>query len=114
MDSRPPSVALHDDDDNSIVEELWAAVDDLFQEQENDFIDQDEAALLGAPGPLFNTPATPIVKRLRMPMNPTLSFQCQSVVPSLISGPSLSPTLKPHLSPLSPVQQIIPDLKIEY
>ena len=75
-DSRPLSVALCDDDDDSVVEELWVAVDDLFQEQENDFIDQDEVALLGAPGPLFDTPATPIVKRLRMPMNPTLSFQC--------------------------------------
>ena len=107
-------MALRDDDDDRIVGELWAAVDDLFQEQENDFIDQDEAALLGVPGPLFDTPATPVVKRLRMPMNPTLSFQRWSVVPSLISGPSLSPTLKPHLRPLSPVRQIIPDLKIEY
>ena len=114
MDSGPPSVALRDDNDASIVEELWAAVDDLFQEQENDFIDQDEVALLGASGPLFDTPATPVVKRLRMPMNPTLSFQRRSVVPSLVSGPSLSPTLKPHLHPLSPVWQIIPDLKIEY
>ena len=114
MDSRPLSVALCDDDDDSVVEELCAAVDDFFQEQEHDFIDQDEAALLGAPGPLFNTPATPVVKRLRMPMNPTLSFQRRSVVPSLISGPLLSPTLKPHLCLLSPVQQIIPDLKIKY
>ena len=116
-DSRPPSVALRDDDDDSDKEELWAAVDDFFQDQENDFIEQDEAALLGAPGPLFDAPATPAVKRLSMPTNPTLSFQRRSVVPSLVSGPSLSPSvspLKPHPRPLSPMQNIIPNLKIEY
>jgi hypothetical protein len=63
------------------------------------------------PGPLFNTPATPVVKRPRTPMSPTLSFQCQNVIPTLVSRPSFSPSvspLKPPLHPLSPMWPIIP------
>ena len=117
MDSRAPSEALRDDDEDSDKEDLWAAVDGLIEEQENDFFAQDEAALLGAPGPLLDTPATPVVKRSSTQMNPTLSFPRQSVVPSLVSVPSLSPSvspLKPYPRPLSPMRRIIPDLKVEY
>jgi hypothetical protein len=55
-----------------------------------------------------------IVKRPSTPTSPTLSFQHLSVIPSLVSGPSLSPSvspLKPPLCPLSPMRPIITDLK---
>jgi hypothetical protein len=71
--------------------ELWDELEVLLQVQEDDLIEQDEAAPTAVPGPLFNTPATPIVKRPRMPMSPTLSFQCQNVIPTPVSQPLFSP-----------------------
>ena len=116
-DSRPPSVASSDNDTEDYAGELWDELDVLLRAQEDDLVEQDETALPGAPGPLFDTPATPTFKRPSTPTSPALQFQDQPIVPSLVSGLSLSPSvssLKPRLSPLSPMQPIIPDLKGEY
>ena len=116
-DSRPSSVASSDNDDEDCVEELWEELDVVLRAQEDDFVEQDKSALPGLPGPLFDTPATPVVKGPSAPMSPKLSFQRQSVVPSLVSGLSPSPSappLKPHLRPFSPMRPITSDLKGEY
>ena len=116
-DSRPPSVAVSDSDDESYGGEVWDDIDGSFEMQEGDSVEQGETALLGVPGPLFDTPVIPVVKRPNTPTSPTLSFQCQSVVPSLVSSPSLSPSvspLKPHLRPLHSIRPIIPDPKGDY
>jgi hypothetical protein len=41
--------------------ELWDELEVVLQVQEGDFIEQDETILTRAPGPLFDTPATPVV-----------------------------------------------------
>ncbi len=88
----------------------------VLEEQEPQFIEQDETALLVMPGPLFDTPVTPVVNRTRMPMSPKSLFQCPFIVPSLVSSPlqvsSASP-LKPHSCLLSPMQLITPYLQGE-
>ncbi len=117
LDSRPPSVASSDRDYEDYSEELWDHLDVLLQEGEDDFFEQDETALPGMPKPLFSTPATPALKQPSTSMSPTLSFPCQSAFPSLISGPSLSPSVspvKPPLHPLSPMWPIIPGPRTEY
>jgi hypothetical protein len=115
-DSRPPSVVSSgtDYDNEDYAGELWDELEVILRVQEGDFIEQDETVLMGAPRPLFDTPATPVVKRPSTPMSPTLSFQRLSVIPSLVSGPSLSPSvspLKPPLRLLSPMWPIVTDLK---
>jgi hypothetical protein len=115
-DSRLPSVVSSgtDYDNEDYTGELWDELEVVLQVQEGDFIEQDETVPMGVPQPLFDTPATPIVKRPSMPMSPTLSFQHLSVIPSLVSGPSLSPSvspLKPPLCPLSPMRPIVTNLK---
>jgi hypothetical protein len=88
-----PSVASSDSSDShydneDYAGELWDELDVLLRAQEDDFIEQYETAPTGV---LFDAPATPIVKGPSTPTSPTLSFQHQSAVPSLVSGPSLSP-----------------------
>ena len=118
-DSRPPSVASTDThyDNEDYAGELWDELDILLRAQEDDFVEQDEGAPTDVPGLLFDTPAAPVVKIPSMPTSPTISFQRQSVVPSLVFGPPLSPSvspLKPPLRPISPMRPIAPDLKVEY
>jgi len=118
-DNRPPSVASSGThyDNEDYAGELWNELDILLQAQEADFVEKDEAATTSAPGLIFNTPATPMFKRPSMPTSPTIVFQCQSVVPSLVSGPALSPSVsppKPPLRPLFPMRSIVPDPKGEY
>ncbi len=115
-DSGPSSVASSDND-NEDYKELWDELDTMFQMHEYNFIEQDETALPAVPGPLFNTPATPVVKRTTMPTSPAFSFQCQPAVPSPISSPSLSPSVSPLkrcLRPLPSMRPDIPDLKNGY
>jgi len=124
IENRSPSVASsgtnHDNEDNEdfaghdnekFEEEEWVEIVDMFQEQEEAFVEQDERAQIGL---LFDTPATPAVKRPSTPKSPTISLQRQSAVPSPMSGsphsPSLTP-LKPPLRPLSTMWPIVPDLK---
>ena len=116
-DSRPPSVASSDNDNEEDIQELWDVLCDILEEQERQFVEQDETALPVVPGPLFDTPVTPVVNGTRTPMSPKSLFQRPFVVPSLVSSPlrasSASP-LKPRSRPLSPMQLIIPDLQGEY
>ena len=107
--SRLSSVVSSDSSDThheneEYAEELWDELDVLLQAQEEDFVEQYEATPTGM---LFDTPATPIVKKRSVPTSPPLSFQRQSAVPNLVSGRSLSPSL----CPLSPTQPIVTDLK---
>lgn len=116
-DSRPQSPSSSDDESAVHAIELWEDIFDAFQAQEDEFVQQDEIALLVAPGPLFDTtPVTPVFKSPSTPMSPKPSFQRRSVVPSLVSGPSPSSSASPPKPrrPLSPIQVIIPDLKGEY
>jgi hypothetical protein len=115
-DSRPPSVVSSgtDYDNEDYAGELWDELEVVLRAQEDDFVEQDEAAPTGAPGSLFDTPAIPVVRRPSTLTSPTLSFQHQSVIPSLVSGPSRSPSvspLKPPPRPLSPMRPIVTDLK---
>ena len=117
-ESRPPSVASSDARDSHCDNEdyaggLWDEIEVLLQAQEDDLIEQYEATPTGV---LFDTPTAPIVKRPSIPTSPTLSFQHQSAVSSLVSGPSPSPSvspLKPLLHPSSPMRHIVTDLKGE-
>ena len=117
-DSRPPSVASSNSkdshyDNEDYAGELWDELDVLLQAQEDDLIEQYEATPTGM---LFNTPTAPIAKGPSMPTSPTLSFQRQSAVSSLVSGPSLSPSvspLKPLLHPSSPMRPIVTELEGE-
>ena len=127
-ESRPSSVASSDNDNEDHAGELWDELDAKFREEEDEFIELDATfrqqevnfveqneSLLGAPGHLFDTPATPEVKRTSMPMSPTFSFQRQSAVPSPVSGQSLSPSespLKLRLRPSSPMRPDNPDLEV--
>src|SRR5258707_2615990 len=116
LDSGHLSVASSDNDDED-YKELWDELDSMFQAHKYNFIEQDETALLAVPGPLFNTLATPVVKRTTTPMSPAFLFQCQPTVPSPISSPLLSPSVSPlkrHLRPLPPMWPDIPDLKNRY
>ena len=109
-DSRPPSVVSSSTHsyNRDYAGELWDELDVLLQAQANDLIEQDEASPTDVPGSLFDTPAAPIVKRPSMPTSPTLACKHQSGIPSLVSGPSLSPSVS-----LPPMQPIIPELKGE-
>jgi len=114
MDGMPLSTASSDNDSEASEQELWDELEDVLLAQETQFVEQDEIALLVAPGPPL---ATPVVTRSSTPMSPKLSFQRQSAVPSLVPGPSQSSSaspLEPHLRPLSPMRTIIPDLRSEY
>jgi len=120
-DSRLPSVASsggHNDNDD-YAGEAWVELDNHFQGEDKNFIEQDELDLTGEPGLLLDTPATPAAERPSTPMSPTVSFRCQPVVPSLVSGSPLSPTVSPlkppksPLRPLSTMRPIIPGLKGE-
>ena len=129
-ESRPSSVASSDKDNEDHTGELWDELDAKFREEEDDFVELDatfreqevnfverDESLLGAPGPLFDTPATPTVKRISMPMSPTFSFQHQSAVPSPVSSHSTSPSESPvklRLRPSSPMRPDIPDLEVGY
>ena len=82
--SRPPSVVSSDSSDShhdneDYTGELWDELDVLLQVQEDDFVEQDETTPTGM---LFDTPATPVVKRPSTPTSPTLSFRPHSAVPS--------------------------------
>ena len=102
MDSRAPS-PTSSDNGSEAQHELWDELFDVLQAQEDEFVEQDETALPVAPGRLFDTQATPVVKRPGTPMRPKLSFQRLSVVPSLVSSPSRSSSgspLKPHIRSL--------------
>lgn len=104
-DSRPPSVVPSDSSDMDYDNEdyagaLWEELNDLFEAQEGDFIEQDDADRMSM---LFDTPATPIAKGSITTMSPTLSFKQQSTFPSLISARSLSPSVSPLKSPLRPL-----------
>ena len=55
-DSTPPSVASSENYAEDSAIELWDELDVMFQVQEVNFIEQDESALLGLPGPLFDIP----------------------------------------------------------
>jgi len=117
-DSRPPSVVssgTHSDNED-YAGELWDELDILLRARGNDLIEQDEAGPTDVPGSLFDTPAAPIVKRSSTPTSPTLTCKRQSGIPSLVSGPSLCPSvsrLKPPLHPLPPMRPIVPELKGE-
>ena len=126
-DSRPLSVASSDNDNKDHAGELWDELDARFREQEDNlveldatfraqevhFVEQDETPP-GAPEPPFDTPATPVFKRISIPISPVSSPQRQSVVPSPVSGHSFSPSASPlklRLRPSSPMQPDIPDLE---
>lgn len=61
-DSRPPSVASSDGGTEDIAGELWDELEVVFQAQEDDFVEQDEAA---PPGALIDTIATPPLSPMR-------------------------------------------------
>jgi hypothetical protein len=113
-DSRPQSVAssyAHYNNEEYAVE-LWEDLRDILQAQEDDFIEQDERT-----GLLFDTLATPVIKKPGTHTSPTISFQHLPVVPSLVSGSPPFPSFSPLNSPLHPVSTIwpiVPDLKGEY
>ena len=120
-DSRPPSVISSDSSDSNYdnedyAGELWDELDVLLRAQEDDFVEQEEAVPTGG---LFDTPDKLIVKGPSVPTTPIPSFQRQSAVSRLVSGPSLSPSPsalppKPLLRPLSPMRPIVADLKGEH
>jgi len=124
IENRPPSVASsgtnHDDEDfaghdnDEFAGEEWVEIVDMFQTQEEDFVEQDERAQSGL---LFDTPATPAVKRPSTPKSPTISLRPQSAVSSPVCGsphsPSVTP-LKPPLRPLSTMWPTVSDLKGDY
>ena len=87
-------------DDAEYAVEIWDVLSNVLQAQEDDFIEQDEAAPMGV---LFDAPATPIVKEYGTTMSPTLSFKRRSTFPSLVSAHSPSPSLSPLKSPLRPL-----------
>ena len=116
--SRPPSVVSSDSSDTHYDNEdyagdLWDELDVLLQAQEDDFVERDDSIPTSV---LFEAPAAPIVKGPSMPMSPNISFQHQSAVPGLVSGPSIPPSV-PHLNPplglLSPMRPVGTDLKGE-
>ena len=76
MDSRPPSVALSDSGTEDSAGELWDELEIVLRAQEDDFVEQDETALPGTPGPLFSTPATPSSSPMR-PVIPDLKLEYQ-------------------------------------
>ena len=92
-DSRPPSVALSDDGTEDLAGELWDELEVVLRAQEDDLVEQDEAALPGTPGPSIDTPATPPLSPMR-PIVPELKGEYQ---------PRVSPP-RPHV--LSPSEGV--------
>lgn len=86
-DGRPPSVASTHSDNEDCVTELWDEIDVLFQAQEDDFVEEDEALPSGT---LVDAPATLTVKGPSTPMSPTLLLQPQPALPGFVSNPPLS------------------------
>ena len=65
-DSRAQSPTSSDNDGSEVhAQELWDELLDVLQAQQDEFVEQDETALPVAPGPLFDTPATHVVKTQR-------------------------------------------------
>ena len=115
--STPPSVASSENGSEGSEQELWDALEDVLEAQEDQFVERDEVAQPGAAGSLFDTPATPVIKTPSTSMSPIPSLQRQYVDLSLVSGPTLSPSASPlklRFRPLSPTRPIMPDLKSKY
>ena len=85
MDSRPASVALSDGGTEDFAGELWDELEVILQAQEDDLVEQDEAALPGTPGPLIDTPPLspmhPIIPNLMGECQPHVSLPCPHVLP---------------------------------